>query len=143
MFDKAFFNKEQKELVRKAIQEAELNTSGEIRVHLSKTCSESVLDCASHWFEKLNMHKRKQRNGVLFYLATKDKKFSIIGDVGINSKVPNDFWDQIKEAMLKAFKTDRFAEGLSIGINMAGEQLKQHFHYQNDDINKLSDDISV
>ncbi|MEQ1790168.1 MAG: hypothetical protein ABL857_06980, partial [Rickettsiales bacterium] len=28
------------------------------------------------------------RNGVLIYLAVKDRQFAIIGDVGINEKVP-------------------------------------------------------
>lgn len=143
MFDKAFFTKKQEDLIKKAIRKAELNTTGEIRVHLSKTCSESILDCAAHWFGKLKMHKKKQRNGVLFYLSTKDKKFAIIGDVGINSKVPNDFWDKIKETMLDSFKAGEFAEGLSQGVLMAGQHLKQHFPNQNKDINELSDDISV
>ena len=34
--------------------------------------------------------KLQNRNGVLFYLAVKNKKFAIIGDGGINSKVPEE-----------------------------------------------------
>ena len=34
------------------------------------------------------------------------------------------------------------AEGLEKGILMAGNQLKEHFNYQTNDINELSDDIS-
>ena len=142
MFRKSFFNSAQKAKIKAAIETAELNTSGEIRVHVSKTCSGSVLDCAAFWFEKLEMHKTKQRNGVLFFLSTKDQKFAILGDIGINAKVPNNFWDQINELVLSNFKQGRFAEGLEQGILMAGEQLKQHFPHQSDDVNELSDDIS-
>jgi len=142
MLKKAFFNNSQKEKIKQAVQTAELNTSGEIRVHISKTCNESALDCAAFWFEKLEMHKTELRNGVLFFLATNDKKFAILGDVGINQKVPSDFWDKIKETVLEAFKNDEFAGGLEKGILMAGEQLKQHFPHQKDDVNELSDDIS-
>ncbi len=142
MFSKPLFNASQKAKIKEAVQKAELNTSGEIRVHISKTCSNSALDCATFWFEKLEMHKTELRNGVLFFLATKDKKFAILGDVGINSKVPFDFWDNIKEAVLESFKEEKFDEGLSKGILMAGEQLKKHFPYQKDDTNELSDDIS-
>ncbi len=142
MFKKSFFTNLQKAKIKEAVQKAELNTSGEIRVHISKSCSESALDCATFWFEKLEMHKTDQRNGVLFFLSPKNKKFAILGDAGINNKVPNNFWDEIKKTVLESFKKDQFAEGLEKGILMAGEQLKQHFPHQKDDINELSDDIS-
>ncbi len=142
MFNKTFFDSSQKAKIKEAVQTAELNTSGEIRVHVSKKCNEAVLDCAAFWFEKLEMHKTELRNGVLFFLSTSDKKFAILGDVGINAKVPDNFWDDIKETVLNAFKKGEFAEGLEKGILMAGEQLKQHFPHQKDDVNELPDDIS-
>ena len=37
----------------------------------------------------------------------------------------------------------KITEGLSKGIIMAGEQLKTHFPFQSDDVNELSDDISI
>lgn len=137
-----FFSKEEKALIKSAVQEAELNTSGEIRVHIENRCREDVLDRAAWWFAKLEMHKTEKRNGVLFYLAVKDRKFAILGDAGINAVTPEDFWDRIKEKMLAHFRESRFAEGLREGILMAGEQLKAHFPYQKDDVNELSDDIS-
>ena len=137
-----FFTKEEKELIKSAVQEAELNTSGEIRVHIDNHCREEVLDRAAWWFGKLEMQKTEQRNGVLFYLAVKDHKFAILGDAGINAVTPEDFWDNIKEKMLVSFKDEQFANGLQEGILMAGEQLKAHFPYQDDDVNELSDDIS-
>ena len=75
-----FFSKEEKELIKSAVKEAELNTSGEIRVHMDNHCKEEVMDRAAWWFGKLDMQKTKQRNGVLFYLAVKDHKFAILGD---------------------------------------------------------------
>jgi len=137
-----FFTKEEKAKLKNAIAKAELNTSGEIRLHIDNHCKLDVLDCAAAWFEKLEMHKTEQRNGVLFYLAIKDKKFAILGDAGINTVTPDDFWENIKEAMLTLFKEDKFAEGLAKGIDMAGEKLQQHFPYQSDDENELSDEIS-
>ncbi len=88
------------------------------------------------------MHKTELRNGVLFYLAVKDQKFAILGDAGINVKVPDNFWDDIKEHMLLNFKDSKYAKGLEEGIKMAGEQLKKHFPFQSDDVNELSDEIS-
>jgi uncharacterized membrane protein len=137
-----FFSKEEKALIKSAVQEAELNTSGEIRVHIDNRCKEDVMDRAAWWFAKLEMHKTELRNGVLFYLAIKDRKFAILGDGGINAVTGDDFWDEIKEKMLEQFKEENYAEGLKEGILMAGEQLKKHFPHQDDDVNELSDDIS-
>jgi uncharacterized membrane protein len=136
------FSKEQKELIINAIKDAELNTSGEIRVHIENKCPEDVMDRAAFWFAELKMHKTELRNGVLFYLALEHRKFAILGDIGINSVVPENFWNDTKEAMLPYFVEGNFAEGLSKGILMAGEKLKQFFTYQKEDINELDDDIS-
>ena len=137
-----FFTKEEKKQITDAIAEAERNTSGEIRVHAEGSCKIDVLDRAAYVFDKLDMYKTKDRNGVLFYLAVNDRKFAILGDSGINQVVAADFWDQIKETMLGYFKEGKFADGLSTGILMAGEQLKANFPYQEDDVNELSDEIS-
>jgi uncharacterized membrane protein len=88
------------------------------------------------------MQKTELRNGVLFYLAVEDRKFAILGDAGINAKVPENFWDSIKESMLNKFKNNEFADGLVEGITLAGGKLKEHFPYQQGDVNELSDEIS-
>jgi uncharacterized membrane protein len=137
-----FFKLAEKIRIVNAIKQAEKNTSGEIRLHIENRCKGEVLDRAVDVFAMLKMHKTEQRNGVLFYLAINDRKFAILGDAGINAVVPNNFWDAIKEAMLAHFASGNFAEGLAIGINMAGEKLKEHFPYQKDDVNELPDDIS-
>jgi len=137
-----FFSTEQKKQITDAIAKAELDTSGEIRLHVEGRCKIDVLDRAAYVFQKLEMHKTEQRNGVLFYLAVYDRKFAILGDAGINQVVPADFWDSIKETMLDFFKDGKFADGISMGILMAGEHLKANFPYQDDDVNELSDEIS-
>ena len=138
----SFFTKEQQANILASVQEAEMATSGEIRVHIETTCREDVLDRAAWVFKKLGMHKTAERNGVLFYLAVSDKKFAIIGDAGINAKVPSGFWDEISSLLQNNFREGKFTEGLSQGIVLAGTQLKSHFPHKKDDINELSDEIS-
>src|SRR4051812_44484904 len=113
---KNFFSTEQQQRIREAIVSAELSTSGEIRVHIDDKCPEDVLDRAAVTFRKLKMDRTALHNGVLFYLAVEDRKFAILGDKGINEKVPADFWDHIKETMLGHFKDAQFTEGLCKGI---------------------------
>jgi uncharacterized membrane protein len=140
---KNFFTQDQKLAITKAITQSELQTSGEIRLHIDSNCEVNVLDSATVIFRKLKMHKTELRNGVLFYLAVTDKKFAILGDKGINEKVPKNFWDNIKELMLDHFKKQQFTEGLCKGIEMAGEKLKTHFPLQSNDTNEITNEISI
>ena len=138
----SFFSKEQQAQILASVREAEHETSGEIRVHIESKLQGDVLDRAAWLFKKLGMHKTAERNGVLFYLAVNDKKFAIIGDAGINAKVPDGFWNDISELLTKNFKEGKFTEGLSEGILLAGKHLKIHFPHRKDDVNELADEIS-
>ncbi len=137
-----FFSEEQKQAIQQAIATAELNTSGEIRVHIDDKCKGEVLTKATTTFYKLKMDKTGRRNGVLFYVAVDDQKYAILGDKGINEKVPENFWDLIKDTMLEHFKEKKFTEGLCEGIKMAGEKLKAHFPLQDNDANELTNEVS-
>jgi len=137
-----FLSKEQQAQILAAVKEAEMETSGEIRVHIESSLKGDVLDRAAWLFKKLGMHNTAERNGVLFYLAVNDRKFAIIGDAGINAKVPGGFWDDISELLKNNFKEGKFTEGLSEGILLTGKHLKIHFPHKPDDVNELPDEIS-
>lgn len=136
------FSREEEKLIKQAILNAELDTSGEIRVHIENRCNGDVMDRAAFVFDKLKMQNTELRNGVLIYLAVKNRKFAIIGDRGINEVVPENFWDDIKQTMLNHFREGEFTKGLTEAIRMSGKQLKEHFPYQKNDTNELSDEIS-
>jgi uncharacterized membrane protein len=137
-----FSETEQKSVID-AIRVAEMATSGEIRVHIEQTSSESdVVERAKKVFAELGMHQTELKNGVLFYFAVKDRKFAVLGDQGINERVPDDFWNHIRDLMRTHFVKEEFAEGLCRGIEQAGQQLKTYFPRQENDTNELSDDIS-
>lgn len=137
-----YFTPEQKDAMVAAIQQAEKDTSGEIRIHFENHTRKAVLDRAAQVFAELKMHKTAQRNGVLVYVALKDHKLAILGDAGINAKVPADFWDEIKNRMVEKFKAGQVCEGVCEAVIAAGQQLKAFFPYQTDDVNELPDDIS-
>lgn len=136
------FTEQEQLIIITAIKKAELNTSGEIRVHIEKKCKEGVMDHAAFIFDELEMEKTELRNGVLIYLAVEDRALAILGDTGINLKVPKNFWNKTRDYMINHFKEGKFVEGLAGGILLAGEQLKEHYPYQSDDVNELSDEIS-
>jgi uncharacterized membrane protein len=139
---KEFFSQQEQQDITLAIREAELETSGEVRVHVESNCEGDVLDRAATIFDKLGMTKTEQRNGILFYLAVDNRKFAVIGDMGINANVPEDFWEIIKSAVFDQFRQNAYSQGLIDGISIAGRELKKWFPYQTDDVNELPDDIS-
>jgi uncharacterized membrane protein len=140
---KKFFTDQQQADILAAIREAEKGTSGEIRLHLESGCKGDPLSRAIQVFQKLKMQKTALRNGTLIYLAIDDHKFAIFGDEGINKIVPENFWEDVKEGMRLQFSAHHFAEGITEGVRRVGEKLKEYFPYQKDDINELSDEISM
>ena len=135
-------NREEDRRVVEAIKQAELNTSGEIKVHIENRCKGDVEERSIAVFNRLKLNETKLRNGVLIYLSVKDHKFAILGDEGINNVVEEGFWNDVKDLMLNHFREGRFTEGLEQGIQRCGEKLKTYFPYQTDDINEIPDEIS-
>jgi len=111
-----FLTASQEKDIIDAIQIAEKNTSGEIRVHIEKITKKPPMDRALEVFYYLKMDRTELRNGVLFYIAIESKKFAIIGDEGINSKVPVNFWNAEKELVLSHFSEGEASKGLVLAI---------------------------
>ena len=139
---KEFIGNHGKLQIEQAIKEAELNTSGEIRVHIESKCLQDPLQRAVYIFNYLKMFNTQARNGVLIYVAVESRKFAIIGDAGINKVVPDNFWNSIKENMGTAFSQGKYIDGLVEAIREAGVSLKRYFPYQSDDVNEQPDEIS-
>jgi uncharacterized membrane protein len=137
-----FFSGKEKKQILAAVQAAEKNTSGEIGVHLEYHAQEPVYGHAQKVFQRIGMTKTAGRNGVLIFLATGNKKFAVLGDVGINEKVPEGFWSDVVQIMQEHFKQDKFAEGISEAAVRIGEKLKAYFPCQTSDKNELPDGIS-
>ncbi|NVK53226.1 MAG: TPM domain-containing protein [Flavobacteriaceae bacterium] len=139
---KEFLSEQDELAIIEAIKKAELNTSGEIRVHIEASSKKETYQRALEVFEGLKMYNTQQRNGVLLYIATEDHKFVICGDKGIDDVVADDFWDCTRDTIATYFKEGNFKDGIIAGILNAGEQLKKYFPYQADDTDELSNEIS-
>lgn len=137
-----FLTKEEEQEIISAIQVAEKNTSGEIRVHIEATTAKDHTERALEVFHLLKMNNTKDENAVLIYVAVNDRKFVIYGDKGINKVVPKNFWNNTKDIIQSHFKNNNFKQGLIDGIISAGEELKSHFPWKINDENELSNEIS-
>jgi uncharacterized membrane protein len=140
---KEFFTAEEKQLIVDAVRSAERMTSGEVRVFVESKCPYmDAIDRASQLFFKLEMERTDDRNGVLIYVATKDRQLAVFGDEGIHKKVGDEYWKNEVNKMIQAFNKDNYAEGIRQVITDVGQTLTKHFPYNNDtDKNELPDDI--
>jgi|SRR6185312_1425612 len=140
---KPFFSPEENEQIVHSIQEAEMQTSGEVRVFVESRCKYvDALDRAAEIFTKLHMEKTALRNGVLFYIAIKDKQLAIFADKGIHEATGNKHWKNEVKEILKVFSKDSVVAGITTSIFKIGEALKIHFPYNKDvDKNELPDEI--
>lgn len=139
---KPFFTKEEHSAIVQSIRAAEKRTSGEIRVFIESRCSYvDAVDRAAEIFFGLKMEHTEDRNGVLLYIALKDKQMAIFGDEGIHKKVGTEFWNKEVKKILAEFKQEHYATGIITIVSEIGEALLTHFPYENEDRNELPDDI--
>jgi uncharacterized membrane protein len=140
---KPLFNEEQQQRIVAAIQAAEKCTSGEIRVFVERRCRYvDPLDRAAEVFNSLHMENTAARNGVLVYIALKDRQLAIMGDKGIHEKVGQVFWEQQVRNILSHFNKADYAGGIAKVVTDIGHALEQHFPYDRaTDKNELPDDI--
>jgi uncharacterized membrane protein len=131
----------EEELVLSAIRKFERRTSGEIHVHLSSSDGDIARE-AQKEFDGLGLANTRERNGVLFFVAVPQRRFAVLGDVGIHQKVPPDFWQSVVSHVEKALAEGHRGEALATGIEMAGHALVEHFPARAEDVNELPDAIS-
>ena len=140
---KDFFSPAEKNQIVAAIREAEQQTSGELRVYVESHCRfVDPLDRAAEVFWILKMEHTEARNGVLVYVAIKDRQLAIYGDKGIHEKVGNDFWNATVARIISQFVRESLSDAIVKMILDIGAALKHHFPYDAEtDKNELPDDI--
>ncbi len=126
-----------------AIRQAELKTSGEIRVHIQKKCGADSLRDARRLFRKLGMHRTQNKNAVLLFIAADSHRFAIIGDEGIHRHVGESFWDKTRDGLAQAFLQGRFKEGIMSAVYDIGDQLRIFFPAAANDKNELSNTVTT
>lgn len=136
------FTPDEEARIVEAIRQAELKTSGEIRVHLEKRLEHSALEDAKQAFQRLGMDQTQDRNGVLILIAPIERTFAIVGDKGIDERVPADFWEAERDLLARFFRDGKHCEGLVLAIQQIGGRLQKYFPRTDGDINELSNEIS-
>jgi uncharacterized membrane protein len=124
-----------------AIREAEMMTSGEIRVFISRKEVADPVAVAKEHFVRMKMTETRERNGVLIFVAPAAQKFAVIGDVEVHKRCGDGFWTDMASEMSGYFRESKFSQGIIYGLKKAGKLLAEHFPRRADDKNELSDEV--
>lgn len=141
-----YFNDDDLLRISHKISEMEKTTSGEIRISVSEKRKFSdrkkeLRKLAEEEFFRLKMNETRDKTGILLFIQLNEKKFYILADEGINSKVEQSTWDTIRDEMLNEFKSGRYSDGVLLGIQKIGTVLSEYFPVKSDDTNELSNKI--
>jgi uncharacterized membrane protein len=137
-----FLSKLEHDRVIRAIREAESKTSGEIRVLIQRgKLNSDPFVAARKRFYRLGMHKTRERNGVLIFVAPRVHKFAVVGDEAIHAKCGDEFWQGVVHNMRTHFRNEKFSEALVDALKEIGSILARHFPKTSEDTNELPDDV--
>lgn len=133
-----------------SVTNAEAGTSAEIRVHLEPNVPRArfrqaldPLDRAREIFASLGMEQTRDRNGVLVYIALDDHKFAIFGDEGIHARVVGGYWQAVADLMRERLRRGATREAIVTAVEELGRALASHFPRRPDDVDELSNRVSV
>lgn len=143
-----FFSDDDFLRISSQIKKSELITSGEIRISIREKrtfleFNKEIRQLAEKEFKRLGMNNTRDKTGILLYLLLGERQFYILADEGINSKVPVDTWDRIRDEIQERFRNGKFAGGIIHGIERVGKILADHFPIKSDDRNELSNKVIV
>jgi len=139
---KPFLSAEETEQILACIRENEHSTSGEIRLFIESKCPYmNPLDRVRELFHKLKMYETTDRNGILIYIAYKDKDFALFGDKSICDKIEANFWQVESKQLASYFSRQDYANGILGCIQQVGKQLNHFFPWEGANKNELPDEI--
>src|SRR5438128_1565736 len=128
MRTKEFLSKLEHDRIVNAIREAEAKTSGQIRVFIQRgKLAADPLVAAQKKFHRLGMHKTREQNAVLIFVAPRAHKFAVVGDKAVHEKCGEQFWQRLVDGMRAHFKNEKFSHALLEAIEETGKALASYF----------------
>ena len=142
MRTKEFLSKLEHDRIVDAIRTAESNTSAQLRVYVQRgKLNADPLISAQKKFQRLSMHKTRERNAVLIFVAPRAHKFAVVGDKAIHEKCGEQFWQRVVDAMRAHFQKEKFSDAIVEAIQEIGKLLEVHFPRTPISSNELPNEI--
>jgi len=142
MRTKEFLSELEHDRIVGAIREAESKTSGQIRVYIQRgKLRVDPLIAAQKKFHRLGIHKTRERNAVLIFVAPRAHKFAVVGDKAVHEKCGEQFWQRLVDGMRGHFQNEKFSHAIVETIEEIGKMLATHFPKRSTGRNELPDKI--
>lgn len=103
--------------------------------------AEAVSERALVAFYQQGLHRTKDETGILIFISLLERRVWILGDRGINEKIPPGYWKTLADELAGGIRKGAAAQTLSHVIAQCGEELARHFPRHADDRNELPDEI--
>lgn len=101
----------------------------------------AVHERALRAFYERGLYRTREETGILILISTLERKVWILGDRGINEKIPPGSWQALAGELAAGIRSGRAAEALCRVVTGCGSELSRHFPRRADDRNELSDQI--
>ncbi len=106
-----------------------------------KRIDEAVRERAVRAFYEKGLYKTRDETGILIFISLMERKVWILGDRGINRKIPHSRWRELARNLSTGVREDKAFPALCGVIESLGRELALHFPKKTDDVNELSDDV--
>ena len=103
--------------------------------------AEAVHARAERAFYEKGLHRTREETGILIFISTLERKVWILGDRGINERIPPGAWKALAAELAAGLSSGRATEALCRVIGGCGSELARHFPRRDDDRNELPDEI--
>jgi putative membrane protein len=104
-----------------------------------KEMDHEVREAATIQFFQKGMYRTRDETGVLLYLSVFEGKVWVLADRGITSKVPQSFWEEVIESIVKGIHERQAADAICRAVEKIRILLQEKFPLRPGDQNELPD----
>jgi len=106
-----------------------------------KRMMHAVQERAVRAFYEKGLYRTRDENGILIFISILERKVWILGDRGVNLKVPPEIWQAHADEISVGIREGRPCDALCAVIESCGRVLVEHFPRKEDDTNELPDEL--
>lgn len=141
-----FLNDKELQAIQETVVAAELLTSGEIRVVIKDVLDKDLGTPREQALREFYLHgldKTKNQTGVLLLILVKRRAIEVLGDKGINEKVPHGTWDSVVRDLSNEIRRGNRLRGICQAVMRIGELLEESFPHKANDTDELPNAVIV
>jgi putative membrane protein len=106
-----------------------------------KRMMHAVRERALRAFYERGLYRTRDENGILIFISILERKVWILGDRGVDLKVPPENWQAHADQISVGIREGRPCDALCKVIENCGRVLVEHFPRKGDDSNELPDEL--